>query len=102
MVSALLYLLMEPDTDNEGGNSCMQILNTMYKLMEQTRSADLLKKKDLKYRPVQKEDLFDLLTNSSKKYEIEKSHCYIGYKLLWIIKMFLEGKKFPYGDLTET
>ena len=39
--------------------------------------------------------------DKESKYEIEKSHLYIGYKFLWIIKMFLEGKKFPSGELDE-
>jgi hypothetical protein len=39
--------------------------------------------------------------DSHKKYEIEKSKAYIGYKLLWIIKIFLEGKMFPYGNLSQ-
>ena len=30
-----------------------------------------------------------------EKLEIEHSQTYIGYKLMWVMKMFLEGKKFP-------
>jgi hypothetical protein len=30
-----------------------------------------------------------------EKLEIEQSQTYIGYKLMWVMKMFLEGKKFP-------
>jgi len=41
------------------------------------------------------------IVDSAKKNEIEKSKVYIGYKLLWIIKMFLEGRKFPFGVLDE-
>ena len=36
-----------------------------------------------------------------RKYEIEQSSVYIGYKLLWILSLFLKGKKFPTGDLDE-
>ena len=36
----------------------------------------------------------------NKKYEIEKTKLYIGYKLLWIVRMFLDGKMFPYGNLS--
>ena len=51
---------------------------------------------------VSKEDLQKLLrTEAAKKYEMEKSYVYIGYKFLWIIKMFLDGKRFPYGELTQ-
>lgn len=44
-----------------------------------------------------------MLRNADKdrKYEIEKSAFYIGYKLLWIIQLFLKGKKFPQGNLEE-
>ena len=35
-----------------------------------------------------------------EKYSVETSNCYIGYKLLWIMNMFLDGKKFPDGTLT--
>jgi hypothetical protein len=39
--------------------------------------------------------------NNEEKYRIQKSYVYIGYKFLWIVQMFLEGKRFPYGELTE-
>ena len=39
------------------------------------------------------------IVDSKKKYEIEKSKSYIGYKLLWIMRMYLEGRQFPYGSL---
>jgi hypothetical protein len=32
------------------------------------------------------------IVDSKKKYEIEKSKSYIGYKLLWIMRMYLEGR----------
>ena len=32
---------------------------------------------------------------------ITKSQAYIGYKILWIIKLFLAGKKFPNGNISE-
>jgi hypothetical protein len=34
--------------------------------------------------------MYELLkADKEKKVEIEKSHFYIGYKLLWIVEMFL-------------
>lgn len=51
----------------------MQILNTMFKLMREAKS-----------REYTKDDIFSLNhVDSLKKYEIEKSKAYIGYKLLW-------------------
>ena len=35
------------------------------------------------------------MQNREKKLEIEHSKTYIGYKLLWVINLFIEGKKFP-------
>ena len=49
-----------------------------------------------------KDDIYMVMkVDSVRKYEIEKSKAYIGYKLLWIIKMFLDGKSFPSGHLPE-
>ena len=39
--------------------------------------------------------------DKNRKYEIEQSHFYVGYKLLWILSLFLKGKKFPSGELDE-
>ena len=51
---------------------------------------------------ITKDDIRQLRNiDKERKYEIEKSHLYIGYKLLWILKMFLEGRKFPNGELEE-
>ena len=30
-----------------------------------------------------------MMSDKEKKAEIEKSHIYIGYKLLWVLQMFL-------------
>jgi len=32
---------------------------------------------------------------------VEKSSAYMGYKLLWIIKMYLMGRQVPYGSLAQ-
>lgn len=70
MVSALLYLMTAHSEEDLG---CMQILNTMFKLMREARSKDYTK-----------EDILMLnIVDSQKKFDIEKSKVYIGYKLLW-------------------
>lgn len=103
MVSALLYIFMGQGRETKQQTSCMNILNTMYKIMRQARLLEsAMKQKDPSYVTVTNDDLQKLLkTESQKKYEMEKSYVYIGYKFLWIIQMFLDGKRFPYGDLTE-
>lgn len=61
MVSALLYLFMEMDSNGEVVSSCIQILNTMYKMMEQTKAKELVEQKnDPLLRVVTKEEIFKL------------------------------------------
>jgi hypothetical protein len=70
----------------------MNILNTMYKT--------LLQAKMLQKQTYSREDLQKLLkAPADKKYQLERSYLYIGYKFLWIIQMFLKGKRFPNGEL---
>jgi len=74
----------------------------MYKMMEQTKAKELLAiKTDSSCRVVNKDQLFQLQKLSERyKYSVEISNCYVGYKLFWIMHMFLEGRKFPDGCLT--
>ena len=51
-----------------------------------------------KLQDPRKQEMF--LKSRMLKLEIERSATYIGYKLLWVITLFLEGKKFPQGSLT--
>lgn len=39
------------------------------------------------------------IQNRQIKLDIEHSRTYIGYKLLWVTGLFIEGKKFPSGQL---
>ena len=32
------------------------------------------------------------------KYSCERSYCYLGYKVLWIMNTFLRGRNIPYGN----
>jgi hypothetical protein len=41
-----------------------------------------------------------LIQERLAKLDIEHSKTYIGYKLMWVIRLFLEGKKFPNGTLS--
>lgn len=56
---------------------------------------------DAKNIDIGKEDIALIgKVDSAKKYEIEKSRSYIGYKLFWIMKVFIDGRTFPTGYLT--
>jgi len=45
--------------------------------------------------------LVSLPANSTDKIPIERTKVYIGYKLLWAIRMILDGKSFPSGNLRD-
>jgi hypothetical protein len=53
----------------------------------------------------QREDTGEKLSMFKKtralKLEIERSSTYLGYKILWIINLFLDGQRFPSGTLSE-
>lgn len=38
---------------------------------------------------------------SIDKQQIERSQTYLGYKILWILNLFLDGRKFPSGSIKE-
>ena len=102
-MSALLYLFTS-DAKDKGG--CQQILNMMLKNLEEKKNLERLAERNMDHaqsaRKITKDDIRLLRsTDKERKYEIEKSHLYIGYKLLWIIKMFLDGRKFPSGELQD-
>jgi hypothetical protein len=69
----------------------MQILNTLLSIIRKSQNLD--------------EDKDDVLmvnkVDTQRKYEIEKSKIYVGYKLFYIIKIFLDGKNFPSGYLSQ-
>jgi len=61
MVSALLYLFTEEDSNGEVISSCIQILNTMYKMMEQTKAKQIIDQRiDPLFKPVTRDDLLKL------------------------------------------
>lgn len=40
-----------------------------------------------------KKDLQEIkIVEASRKFDIEKSYCYLAYKLLWIMKLYIEGR----------
>lgn len=90
MVSALLYLMTKQKT--EGGEwelGCMQILNTIFKVFKDAQNT------------AKREDFSRIFkVDTIRKQNIEKSKLYIGYKLLWTMKLSLEGQTFPFGELS--
>jgi hypothetical protein len=66
------------------------VLNTIFNVFKD--ATDSAKKSDMRR--------LSLVDNHTKS-RIEKSKTYIGYKLLWTIKLSLDGKTFPFGNLNE-
>jgi len=90
MVSALLYL--KKSSDRKVGAD-QNTINTMFNLMKKIGRDENQRQSDNNDIPFTKRDVLMLnIVDSRQKYEVEKSRCYIGYKLIWIIKMFLEGR----------
>jgi hypothetical protein len=101
MVSALLYLQksenMKTKKDGDQG-----IIMTLYNLMTKIGEREKHQLQIKHVVPFSKKDILILnIMDSKQKYEVEKSKSYIGYKLLWIIKLYLEGRQFPYGSLAK-
>jgi len=43
----------------------------------------------------------ELSSDSLEGLRAQKSQLYLGYKILWAIRLFLNGKKFPSGNIPE-
>jgi hypothetical protein len=43
----------------------------------------------------------DLDGKTSDVQKYERSKVYLGYKLFWLIRLYLYGKKFPQGNIME-
>jgi len=64
-----------------------------------------LYKRAARNNPGNKQEIVELnnIDSHSDRYkQIVKSQTYIGYKILWVIRLFLAGKKFPSGNIRGT
>jgi len=43
--------------------------------------------------------IIDLSPDSIERLKTEKSALYLGYKLLWVIRLLINGKRFPQGTI---
>lgn len=96
--------------------SCYQALNTLYTVMLQQfesqrginqsyhslRDAPNSSKTQIEKVFLAKRELMLLSKcDQQKREKIQLSYSYLGYKLLWLIRMLVEGRKFPTGMLTK-
>lgn len=125
----LLTTLFDDETSNDAA-ICISILCSLFNMMMRNKSEksrdELLKLPE--YMESQGTSIFETQTFNQKlsaaqvnnesdqeevkkletyvenrkiKLEIEHSRTYIGYKLLWVMSLFMEGKKFPSGSLSQ-
>ena len=117
LTSALIHILTNLFDNDEENTVCLQLLCSLYNMMMKStikkEKSDIFKLLSYDHsftlssmmpsdKPQEEvEASSDSLALSKKeKVEIEHSQMYIGYKLMWVMKMFLEGKKFPQGTLS--
>lgn len=46
--------------------------------------------------------LVNIPANSAERVPLERSASYLGFKLLWATRLFIEGKKFPKGHFIKS
>ncbi|CAI2383783.1 unnamed protein product [Moneuplotes crassus] len=89
LTTALIHLIISSTLGREK-KACLQILNNVYNRFKQAdkkRTLDEVKE--------------ILLKDDESKFGIEASYEYIGIKLMYIIKLFIKGEKFPSGKLSK-
>lgn len=125
LTSALIHMLTTIfDKDKNMENTvCLHILCALYNVMNKSKiektkeelitTLSSMKDSTILFEANQLEDKTDAevmekrmkekaeqQAERQQKLEIEHSKTYIGYKLMWVIQLFLEGKKFPTGTLS--
>jgi len=68
--------------------SCVQVLFSLYDLFKRSPDRDLTRQEFhvMAENPTLSEEV---------QRRIEHSHIYLGYKLFWVIRLYLNGRKFP-------
>ena len=89
--SDLLYLFSSL-LDRKEEASCIQVIFVMLNLYRQAKDSNPGSLEEIR-------SIRDLSPDSIERLNAEKSQIYLGYKILWIIRLFLNGKKFPQGNI---
>ena len=97
MSTGLFYLCIS--TQGELGTAAA--LFDMRYLYEQIKRDELNAKVVRVYSAEDVHELSAMPANLPARVAIEQSSCYVGYKLLWAIRMLLLGKKFPKGHFDQ-
>ena len=77
------------------------MIMTLFNFLNHAEERERKAQKKNGAQPFTKKDILVMqIMGQEEKYEVEKSKHYIGYKLLWFMKLNLEGRQFPYGSLS--
>ena len=104
LIAAALLLLQSSSKLKTAKQGCSRVLKELLTTMEtQKANMELAASRKEVVRRVTKEDMRMLRhANKERKEEIQHSAYYVGYRLLWILGLFLKGRKFPTGKLEAT
>ena len=91
--SALLYLHTAV-FDTKDDASCIHCILALLNLYSQAKEDNPGTMDEIRA-------IRDLSPDSIERIRAEKSHMYLGYKILWVIRMFLNGKKWPSGNIPQ-
>ena len=90
LTTALIHLIITSTRGSTKG-ACLQILNNVFNRLKQANKDKTLDNvKEM------------MLKDEESRYSIESTYEYIGLKLMYIIKLFIKGDKFPTGKLIKT
>ena len=93
MSTALVYLHTAAYNQKEN-STCIHVILSLLDLYKQAKDNNPGSFEELK-------EINDHPPDSIERLRAEKSQFYLGYKILWVLRLFLNGKKFPQGNIPE-
>ena len=93
LCTGLLYLQTAVSNPNEE-SLCVPVILTLLQLYRDAKRSNPGTLDEIRC-------VKDLSPDSQERLRAEKSQIYLGYKILWAIRLFLNGKKFPSGNIPE-
>ncbi len=107
LTTAILFLHTQV-FEKKDNTSCTTVLCSLFDLYKKANKKNLQAMFMLKPQQAGSPQVVDITNlreapyESLDKQQIERSQTYLGYKILWILNMFLDGRKFPAGSIKES
>ena len=99
LTTGIIYLYTQL-LERKDNASCVQVLFSLYDLYKQAPDQSMTKQQLIAM--TDPESSTTLHSTSDTAQSLDRSHLYLGYKLFWLIRMYLNGRKFPHGHLKES